>query len=127
MKLIRGRVDNARSEQRDSTFTGQVWADPLAPAAGGVALNTVYFSPGSRTYWHRHEGGQLLHVTSGAGWVALRSEAPEPLREGDTVWAPPGEEHWHGAQQDALLVHLAVSHGPTEWLEEVTESDYRAR
>jgi len=42
------------------------------------------------------------------------------------IWAEPGEEHWHGACGDSLLTHMAVSHGTTEWDDEVGESDYTA-
>ena len=46
------------------------------------------------------------------------------VRKGDTVWAPPGEEHWHGATPTAFMVHVAVSMGHTEWLDEVSEEQF---
>jgi len=48
------------------------------------------------------------------------------VTSGDVVWAEPGEEHWHGACGDSLLTHTAVSHGTTEWVGEVAQSDYTA-
>lgn len=123
MELIRGRAEGARCERREDTFSGVVWGDHLMPATDGVVLNTVYFSPSARTHWHAHERGQVLHVTSGEGWVGVRGGTTERVRAGDTVWAPPGEEHWHGAADDAFLVHLAVSLGRIEWLDEVSEAD----
>lgn len=126
MKLIRGRADGARCEQMEGTFTGTVWADPLLLATDGVVMNVVYFSPSARTHWHVHESGQVLHVTSGEGWVGVRGEAAERMRAGDTVWAPPGEEHWHGATSDALLVHVALSLGKIDWLEPVSDGDVGA-
>jgi quercetin dioxygenase-like cupin family protein len=125
MDVIRGRAEDGEVEQRTATFTGTVWGDPLLKTEG-VVMNTVYFAPGARTYWHRHEGGQMLHVASGEGWVAPREGAAARVRAGDAVWAPPGEEHWHGAGQDTLMVHTAVSLGTTEWLEEVSPEDYDA-
>lgn len=119
-----GRADGARVEQRDGTFTGLVWGDPLMATCDGVTMNTVYFSPGGRTHWHRHEGGQVIHISSGEGWVAQRGEPAVRVRKGDTVWAPPGEEHWHGAAEDAFMVHVAVSMGQTEWLDEVGQEEY---
>ena len=124
MDVIRGRADDGTVEQRTSTFTGTVWGDPLLKSPDGVVMNTVYFAPGGRTYWHRHEGGQMLHIASGAGWVAPREGEAASVRAGDVVWAPPGEEHWHGAGEDTLLVHTAVSLGETEWLDEVTAEEY---
>ena len=98
--------------------------DPVLNAPG-VMINTVIFTPGARTYWHRHPGGQLLAVTAGRGVVATRDQA-QVITGGDVVWAEPGEEHWHGACGDSLLTHLAVSHGPTEWGGEVEENDYQS-
>lgn len=120
MKHMKGRAGDARAAQRTGTFTGQVWGDPLMPTEDGVTMNTVYFAPGGRTYWHKHEGGQVIHVSSGEGFVAERGKAAIRVRKGDTVWAHPGEEHWHGATEDAFMVHVAVSLGKTEWLDEAT-------
>lgn len=126
MRITHGREPGARSENRTATFTGTVWADPVLAPTDGVMANTVFFSPGARTYWHRHERGQLLLVTHGRGWVQVRDGEGAAVGPGDTVWFPPGEEHWHGAVADAYLVHVAVSLGETQWLEEVAEADYAA-
>ena len=48
------------------------------------------------------------------------------VRAGDTVYAPPGEEHFHGAAPDTFLMHTSVSLGRTERLEEVGGSEYAA-
>jgi quercetin dioxygenase-like cupin family protein len=125
MEHIQGRAEGARAEKRGGTFTGEVWGDPLMATKDGVTMNTVYFAPSGRTHWHRHEGGQVIHVSSGEGWVAQRGEAATHVRKGDTVWAPPGEEHWHGASDGAFLVHVAVSMGQTTWLDEVSDEDFR--
>ncbi len=126
MKHIKGRAEGARVEKRGGTFTGEVWGDPLMLTEDGVTMNTVYFAPRGRTHWHRHEGGQVIHVCSGEGWVADREGEAYHVRRGDTVWTPPGEEHWHGASDDAFLVHDAVSMGQTEWLDEVSDEDFAA-
>jgi quercetin dioxygenase-like cupin family protein len=126
MKHMKGRADNAVAAQREGTFTGQVWGDPLMPTEDGVTMNTVYFAPGARTYWHKHAGGQVIHISSGEGFVAERGKAPTRVRKGDTVWAPPDEEHWHGAAEDTFLVHVAVSLGKTEWFGEATDDELHA-
>ncbi len=72
MKVIHGRDEHAKVDQRTDTFTGSVWGDPVLPKTDGVLINSVHFGPCSRTYWHRHEGGQILEVTSGEGWVGVR-------------------------------------------------------
>lgn len=115
------------SQQRgDSTFTGAVWADPVLPTTDGVTVNSVFFPPGGRTYWHSHASGQVLHVHAGSGLVCADGEAPRRIRAGDVVWAPPGERHWHGAAPGSFLHHLAVSLGTTHWEREVTEAEYSA-
>lgn len=112
-------------------FTGTVWQDPViaAPEPARIRALRVAFEPGARTAWHTHPLGQTLHVLSGAGLVALRGEAPRRIRAGDTVWIPPGEEHWHGAAPETGMVHLAMQEeleGATaNWLEHVTDEDYQ--
>jgi len=58
---------------------------------------SVSFEPGARTAWHTHPLGQTLYVIAGNGLIGLRNEVPKNIKAGDTVWIPPGEEHWHGA------------------------------
>jgi quercetin dioxygenase-like cupin family protein len=126
MKIVPGRAPDALSEQRSATFTGTVWADPVLPTTDGTTINNVFFSPGARTHWHRHEAGQVLHVTAGSGFVCVRGEEPQRLGAGDTVWIAPGEMHWHGAAPGAYLLHLAISLGTTEWHEPVKDNEYPA-
>jgi quercetin dioxygenase-like cupin family protein len=123
MRIARGRAA-APSEQRSTTFTGRVWADPVLAPADGVAVNAVFFEPGARTHWHSHEIGQVLHVTHGEGWVQVRDGDGGPLTAGDVVHIGPGEEHWHGAAPDAYMLHVAVSLGGHEWLGPVSDDDY---
>jgi quercetin dioxygenase-like cupin family protein len=85
----------------------------------GMRVAIAKFSNGGRTFWHRHHGEQVLYVLSGAGWIQRDGEERLPLEPGDLVYVPPGERHWHGAQESADLEHLAVTRGETEWEEEV--------
>jgi quercetin dioxygenase-like cupin family protein len=124
MKVNRGRERGAPSEQRGPTFTGTVWADPLLATQDGVLVNAVFFPPGGRTHWHRHERGQVLLVTAGRGYVQVRDGEGTWVAAGDVVHFPPGEEHWHGAGPESFLLHTAVSLGTTEWLEAVSPADY---
>ena len=119
MIIARGREDAAASGRRENTFTGEVWADPVIPMNDQLQANSIFFTPGSRTFWHRHERGQLLVVTSGLGLVCVDGEEPQQIRAGDVVWCPPGERHWHGATADTYMTHLAVSLGATQWETEV--------
>lgn len=127
MQVFHGRPQGAASEQRSSTFTGSVWADPVMPATDGVGINNVFFAPGARTYWHSHQQGQVLHVTAGSGWVCTEGSEPQVIRSGDFVWIRPNERHWHGASVDSYMVHTATSLGKANWQEEVSEQDYPSK
>jgi quercetin dioxygenase-like cupin family protein len=126
MIIVPGRAGGLPSDQRGPTFTGAVWADPVLPATDGVTINTVFFPPNARTFWHHHEKGQILHVLAGSGLIRSAGEPTRTLRPGDVVWVPPGERHWHGASPGTFLTHLAVSLGTTVWADEVAETDYTA-
>jgi quercetin dioxygenase-like cupin family protein len=77
------------AELRTATFTGTVWGDPVLAETDGVTINTVSFSPGARTHWHSHDGGQVLVVTSGLGRVAGRDGEGSAIAAGDVVFIPP--------------------------------------
>ena len=124
MRISRGRASARDSENRTETFTGTVWADPVLPTQDDVTVNTVVFAPGARTHWHRHGVGQVLVVTHGAGFLQSRNGEGGRLTPGDVAHIPAGEEHWHGAAPGTVMVHLAVSVGPTQWLEPVSDEDY---
>jgi quercetin dioxygenase-like cupin family protein len=113
------------SRRRRPTFTGEVWADVLLPTTSdGVSVNGVFFTSGAHSWWHAHERGQLLLPKHGLGVVCAERQPAVLLSEGTTVWAPAGERHWHGAVPSNSLLHIAVSLGSTEWMEEVSEDDY---
>ncbi len=111
-------------------FTGEVWMDPIitAPAPARINALRVSFAPGARTAWHTHPLGQTLNIISGLGLVGLRNEAPREMRPGDTIWIPPGVEHWHGAAPETAMVHLALQEeqdgSAAAWLEHVSDADY---
>ncbi len=111
-------------------FTGRVWQNPIveAPEPARVRALNVTFEPGARTAWHTHPLGQTLHVTAGVGLVCMRGESPQIIREGDTVWIPPEQEHWHGATASNMMTHLAIQEAldgkVANWLEPVSDADY---
>jgi quercetin dioxygenase-like cupin family protein len=124
MKINRGRELGASSERRTDTFTGEVWGDPVLSGNGDVVINNIFFAPGGRTHWHRHEGVQILCVVGGRGHAYTRDGEGGDIRAGDIVYVPAHEEHWHGADADSYLLHTAITFGRHDWLEAVTDEEY---
>jgi quercetin dioxygenase-like cupin family protein len=108
-------------------FTGDVYIDAVVQAKepSRVNIGAVHFTPGARTAWHSHDGGQTLYVTEGEGRVQSRGEETAVVRPGDVVHTPSGELHWHGAAPDRFMTHLSVTEGPATWGEHVTDAEYR--
>lgn len=126
MLITHGHQDGRPSELRGPTFSGSVWVDSLIAGGDAPTVNAVVFPPAGRTYWHHHTDGQLLLVTHGSGLVQTKDGRCEQIVPGDVVWFPAGEVHWHGAGPDTLMSHLAISLGPTNWLDAVTDAEYEA-
>jgi quercetin dioxygenase-like cupin family protein len=126
MRINRGREHDPASERRTETFTGEVWGDPVLSGADGVAINDVFFAPGGRTHWHRHDGPQILVVVSGRGHAYTRDGEGGEIRTGDVVYIPADEEHWHGADPSSFLLHKAITFGGHDWLDPVTDEEYRS-
>jgi quercetin dioxygenase-like cupin family protein len=110
-------------------FTGDVWIDPILQPEGQsrVSVGAVHFTPGARSAWHSHAGGQTLYVTEGRGLVQARGESVVELRSGDIHVTPDGEEHWHGAAHDHFMTHISITQGPATWGDHVTDDEYGTR
>ena len=112
-------------------FIGQAYLQPLTDKGGPIS--NVTFEPGCRNNWHIHHaksgGGQILLVTGGKGWYQAWGEQAQELHPGDVVIIPAGVKHWHGATKDSWFSHLAVEvsgvETSAEWLEPVTNEDYK--
>lgn len=126
MIVIRPDQQAGVSGKPGSQFTGSVHPYLTMPSTDGVTVNTVTFTPCSRTYWHHHERGQILLVLAGRGLIQAAGGPVRVLRAGDVVWAPPGERHWHGGGPDSVMVHVAISLGATSWAEPVSDEEYGA-
>ncbi len=111
-------------------FTGTVWKDPImtAPEPARMRALKVTFTPRARTAWHTHPLGQTLYVLSGVGRIGLRNGEVRVIKAGDTVWIPPGEEHWHGAGPDTMMSHIAIQEAQDDtvanWQEHVSDAEY---
>lgn len=95
-------------------FTGDVYVDTLIAgdsSPGSIAMIKVRFTPGARTHWHQHPAGQVLHVVDGTGRVQDRGAPVREISAGDSVAAPAGVWHWHGAGPETFMTHIAVQIG----------------
>ena len=131
MNITRSGSEPSKAGPAD-WFTGTVRIDPLfsPPGPARVAGASVTFEPGARTAWHTHPLGQTLVVTSGRGWAQTEGGPVEEIRPGDVVWFPPGEKHWHGATATTAMSHIAIQEAldgkAVDWLEQVSDAQYRA-
>jgi quercetin dioxygenase-like cupin family protein len=115
----------------NSNFTGTAYLKMLveADSINPTAVGNVTFEPGARTKWHYHPGGQILLVTDGVGFYQEKGQSKRILHKGDVIKCPPNVPHWHGASADSRFVQVAVTnnhYGPTVWLHEVSDTEYRA-
>lgn len=114
-------------------FTGDVWVDPIAVPRDDdqrMLVSRVRFAPASRTAWHSHARGQTLHITEGVALLGTRDGTVIKATPGQTIYTPPGEEHWHGATREDFMEHLAMlendddSPRASQWLEHVSDEAY---
>ena len=129
MKLVSG----AQLEPADArNFVGAAQVVRLPVIEGGassepVIVYLVEFDPGARTNWHRHSAPQVLLVKEGHGLVQKWGEPVRKMGAGDAVTIEPNEKHWHGAAPGTRMTHFAVNLNlTTEWLEPVSDDQYRA-
>jgi quercetin dioxygenase-like cupin family protein len=132
MKIARSGTQSL-SQGQPEYFSGSVRIDPLFKAVEPSRADgaRVTFEPGARTAWHTHPLGQTLIVTAGTGWVQQEGSPVEEIREGDVVQIPPGVRHWHGATSTTSMTHIAIHEQlngkVVEWMEMVSDAQYRRR
>ncbi|MGC4116816.1 MAG: cupin domain-containing protein [Myxococcales bacterium] len=131
MQITRAGAQPSQKNPGDH-FTGSVRVDPLFAATEPSRASGAYvtFEPCARSDWHTHPLGQTLIVTAGFGRAQQWGGPIEELRAGDVVWTPPGVKHWHGASPTTAMTHIAIQEQldgkAVEWLEKVTDEQYRA-
>lgn len=114
-------------------FTGSVRIDPLfdAAAPSRTSGGSVTFEPGARSAWHTHPAGQTLIVTAGSGWVQQWGGKVQEMKAGDVVRIPAGVKHWHGATATTGMTHIAIQEAvdgkAVDWLEQVTDDQYKGK
>lgn len=118
-----------KNEAYAQYFIGQSYLKGLVGGDPAVNVNVglVSFEPGCRNNWHIHRDGyQILLVTGGEGWYQEEGKSAQFLKPGDVIVTHDGVKHWHGAAIDSWFEHIAITAGKPEWLEPVTDEQYKA-
>ena len=129
MKLLEGEnVPFGPVDPKNFVGSAQVKKLPMVDDGHqSVIVYLVEFEPGGRTNWHRHSAPQLLLVKEGRGLVQKWGEPVRAMAAGDAICIEPNEKHWHGAAPETKMAHFAVNLSlTTEWLEPVSDDQYRA-
>lgn len=109
-------------------FTSGVYVKEILDFNYPMLADVVAFPPSCRNSWHIHQAGQVLIVTKGEGWYQEFGKKARKLKPGDIVKIPGGVKHWHGASKESWFEHIALedwSKGEPEWLESVSDEEYR--
>ncbi len=112
-------------------FVGQSYLAPVSTRQ--VPVFNVTFEPGCRNNWHVHRaaagGGQMLICVGGRGWYQEWGKEAVEMTPGTVVNIPANVKHWHGAAADSWFSHLAIEvvgeNASNEWLEPVSEEEYK--
>lgn len=109
-------------------FTGEVHMASMEEPTELQAAN-VTFAAGARTNWHTHQVGQLIVVVDGVGIFQEEGHPARLIAAGDTAWAGPGVNHWHGAVESEPMTHVVANlkdgeGGFVDWGRAVTDEEY---
>lgn len=130
---VRVEKPSTPSNASNATFTGAVKHLSLFGTTDETTYTGSYviFSPGSRSFWHTHPGGQRLIVVKGTLWTGTWDGEKTIAHEGDSVWCPVGVKHWHGAPPDEECVQMTLTEmrdsKNVTWMEAVSDEQYNAK
>ncbi len=112
MKVIKNFESVIHQDVSSSIVTGRVTGQDLVvePMSKAIAIVNVNFSPGARTKLHIHTTDQVVIVVDGKGILATEQEENH-VTKGDLIHVPPGEVHWHGAEEDSAFSQLSIIPG----------------
>ncbi len=111
-------------------FTGMTYLTMLSENDDvfNAPIGSVTFTPGARTFWHKHSGGQILLVLSGEGRYQERGNPVQIIKKGNVVRIAPDVEHWHGGGVKTWMTHVSIEtnapNNKSAWLEPVEDKDY---
>jgi len=127
---IKHSTSEPASPGTEQFFGGRVRVAPLFSGTepSRMSCACVTFDPRARSARHTHPCGQTLIVTAGHGFVQAWGGHIREIHQGDVIWTPPGEKHWHGAATNSAMSHIAVQEARdgkvVDWMEKVTDDEY---
>lgn len=110
-------------------FSKKAFVKPLVTAdiVTNCNVSDVYFEAGCRNNWHTHPSNQILIVKEGTCYYQEEGKPIQHIPTGGVINVLPGVKHWHGASQDAPMIHIAINinteKGVVNWLEPVTDEE----
>ena len=114
-------------------FTGKSYLTMLSEndATFNAPIGNVTFEPRTRTFWHKHTGGQILLVISGEGRDQEKGKPVQTIKKGDVVRIAPNVEHWHGGGLATWMTHISVEtnvpNNKSQWLDPVTDAEFEGK
>jgi quercetin dioxygenase-like cupin family protein len=93
--------------------------------ASDVRAVRFQYEAGARSYWHSHDGAQVLLLEEGHGRAQVQGQKIQELVPGQPVLLPAGVPHWHGAAPDQGLTQIAVNVGGASFTRPVTDEEYQ--
>jgi hypothetical protein len=124
-------LDDQTVKTPAENFTGDVYLDPVfnddeAPRRGPGPLHP---RRPHQLALPRQRAAARVHRRRRSGCQPHGSTIR--LRVGESVWTPPGQEHWHGGTLDTMMCRYAIldetaARDATMWLEPVTDEQYAA-
>ena len=127
METVFPKVEKGSSEKYKGTVfhQGLVYNDSIFDLVSG----TTSYEPGARSNWHSHPSGQILIVINGRGYHQFKGEAKQVITKGEVIKCPPNVPHWDGGTENTGMSHIYIipntGNGIVDWLEPVTDEEYR--
>jgi len=110
MKIVNIKDVSRKEFSNLPLFTGKIMRQsPLKDITNSdLSVDYINFAKGVKNKLHKHSNDQVLIVTKGRGIIATE-EKEIKIKEGDIIWVPAGEKHWHGAAPGVEFTHISIT------------------
>lgn len=112
------------------SFTGRATVQYINKMkTGETSVAMVIFEKGARSHWHTHVGEQTLFFLEGKGRVKIKGAKVMNAKPGDVFNIPAMKVHWHGSHytENKRTKQLAITTGGINWMDPVSDEDYKAK